>query len=79
LEEFHSLAFDRTYSAPNFLCTGTPGKLFVEATTINPTVGGLNIDALTEEEYFLNYLPMKFWQRALFEIAEEILEVISYW
>jgi hypothetical protein len=53
-------AFDRDYVAPDFLCTGIPGKFFVEATTINPSVTGLMIEDLTEEEYFQQYLPIKF-------------------
>lgn len=53
-------AFDRDYVAPDFLCTGLPGKFFVEATTVNPSSSGPLIEELTHEEYFQNYLPIKF-------------------
>lgn len=65
--------FDREYSAPDFLCTGLAGKFFVEATTINPSVAGPLIEELTEEEYFQNYLPIKFGS-ALFSKLQK-----KYW
>ncbi len=53
-------SFDRDFQAPDFLCTGLPGKFFVEATTVNASATGPLIEELTEPEYFQNYLPMKF-------------------
>jgi hypothetical protein len=66
-------AFDRDYSAPDFLCTGLPGKFFVEGTTVNPSATGPIIEELTEEEYFQNYLPIKFGS-ALFSKLQK-----KYW
>lgn len=66
-------AFDRDYSAPDFLCTGIPGKFFVEATTVNPSTTGPLIEELTEQEYFQNYLPIKFGS-ALFSKLQK-----KYW
>lgn len=66
-------AFDRAYSAPDFLCTGVPGKFFVEATTVNASPAGPVIEELTREEYFQNYLPIKFGS-ALFSKLQK-----KYW
>jgi hypothetical protein len=52
--------FDRRHPAPDFHCLGLGGNFFVEATTVNPSAGGLNIDASTRRAYFEHYVPMKF-------------------
>jgi len=63
--------FDRSYSAPDFLCEGLGQNIFVEAVTVNPTrVGGLLVEPAppqTEDEirsYFRQYMPIK-WGSAL--------------
>lgn len=66
-------AFDRDFVAPDFLCLGNPGKFFVEATTVNPSIGGPIIEELTQQEYFEQYLPMKFGS-ALFSKLQK-----KYW
>lgn len=53
-------AFDRTYQAPDFLCVGLQGKFFVEATTVNPTSPPVNLADMTKDEYYEQYVPMKF-------------------
>lgn len=53
-------AFDRSFQAPDFLCVGLQGKFFVEATTVNPSNPPVNLADMTREEYYRNYVPMKF-------------------
>jgi hypothetical protein len=52
--------FDRSYAAPDFLCTGLLGRFFVEATTVNPSTTAIKIGDLTEKEYIENYVPLKY-------------------
>jgi hypothetical protein len=53
-------AFDRSFQAPDFFCVGLRGKFFIEATTVNPTNPPLNYADITEEEYYHEYVPIKF-------------------
>jgi hypothetical protein len=63
--------FDRTHSAPDFLCEGLHQDIFVEAVTVGPTrFGNLVIepeppdDAASFREYMREYMPIK-WAGAL--------------
>src|SRR5579863_5163090 len=63
--------FDRSYSAPDFLCEGWPGRIFVEAVTVNPTRSGnlvVEPPVPTEKDdvvaYLKHYMPIK-WGGAL--------------
>ena len=63
--------FDRSFSAPDFLCEGRGQEIFVEAVTVNPSkVGGLLVEPdppRTSDEiraYFREYMPIK-WGSAL--------------
>lgn len=53
-------AFDRSYQAPDFLCVGPLGNFCIEATTVNPSDPPVNLADMTKEEYYQNYVPMKF-------------------
>jgi hypothetical protein len=68
-------AFDRTYAMPDFLCTGIPGKFFVEATTVNPSIGGPSIEELTEDQYFRHYLPLKFGSALFSKLKKKYWEL----
>lgn len=66
------VTFDRTYSAPDYLCDHFGSQFFVEATTVNPTVkNGIvvepdpaSMDKETLKSYFTDYMPIK-WGSAL--------------
>lgn len=53
-------ALDDSFQAPDFQCVGIQGKFFVEATTVNPTDPPVNVAEMSEEEYYGNYVPIKF-------------------
>ena len=64
-------AFDRSFSAPDFLCEGLFQDLFIEAVTVNPSRrGNLIIEPAVPDgrgeltEYFREYMPIK-WAGAL--------------
>jgi hypothetical protein len=65
-------AFDRSFKAPDFFCERFPEQIFVEAVTVNPTIGqgGLIIEPEIPEdpgefkEYYQEYMPIK-WGSAL--------------
>jgi hypothetical protein len=68
-------AFDRAYSAPDFLCTGVPGKFFVEATTVNASPAGPVIEELTREEYFQNYSRLSFGSARFSKLQKKYWEL----
>jgi hypothetical protein len=58
--------FDRTYTAPDFACTGLLQDIFVEAVTVNPTrIGNLVTEPLVPadsagtQDYLTQYMPIK--------------------
>lgn len=58
---------DRTYPAPDFLCSGLLGDFFIEAVTVNPTIvhgrnveTGLPDDPADRKQYLKHYMPIKF-------------------
>jgi hypothetical protein len=60
-------AFDRSFTAPDYLCNGLNGRFFVEAVTVNPTLlNGVGIecgppqDRVEFQHYVEEYLPIKF-------------------
>jgi hypothetical protein len=60
-------AFDRSHSAPDFLCRGMRGEFFVEAVTVNPTTrGGHEVPPPNPESveamqaYLQEYVPIKY-------------------
>jgi len=67
------MIFDRSYHAPDFVCEGLEGSLFVESATVNPSRRG---DIVVEpavptnpqelKRYLTDYMPMK-WGGALFD------------
>lgn len=67
------MAFDRSYEAPDFLCTSLYPDIFVEATTVNPTringvIAEVDPTTLSKEElksYLNDYMPIK-WGSALY-------------
>jgi hypothetical protein len=66
------VVFDRTYSAPDYLCDFFGYQFFVEATTVNPTIkNGIvvepdpaSMDKESLKSYFSDYMPIK-WGSAL--------------
>lgn len=50
----------RDHPAPDFHCRGLGGEFFVEATTVNPSVPAVVMTPENEEDYFNNFIPMKF-------------------
>ena len=52
--------FDRGHSAPDFHCQWLLGDFFIEATTINPSPGGPNVDTSDREAYFEHYVPTRY-------------------
>ncbi len=66
------VVFDRTYSAPDYLCDFFGYQFFVEATTVNPTMkNGIvvepdptSMDKEALKSYFSDYMPIK-WGSAL--------------
>ncbi len=67
------MIFDRSYHAPDFVCEGLDGNLFIESVTVNPSRRG---DIIVEPEvpkdphelkrYLTDYMPMK-WGSPLFD------------
>lgn len=53
-------AFDRNHQAPDLFCVGLEGRFFVEATTVNPSNPPVNLADMTRDEYYFNYVPLKF-------------------
>jgi hypothetical protein len=50
----------RDFAAPDFHCQGLLGDFFIEATTVNPSGVGPDIDADNSDDYFAHYVPMKY-------------------
>lgn len=67
------MVFDRSYHAPDFVCEGLDGDLFVESVTVNPSRQG---NVIIEPEvptnpqelknYLMHYMPIK-WGGPLFD------------
>jgi len=53
-------AFDRQCAAPDLHCVGPEGDFFVEATTVNPSNTLPEVTEDNREQYFSEYVPMKF-------------------
>jgi hypothetical protein len=53
-------ALNREHAAPDFHCVGPAGDFFVEATTVNPSDALPQIDEGNREQYFSEYVPIKF-------------------
>ena len=59
---FTELAYglDREHASPDFHCVGLRGDFFVEATTVNPSAAPLDIEEGDMQEYFAQYVPIKY-------------------
>jgi hypothetical protein len=53
-------ALDRQHAAPDFHCVGPLGDFFVEATTVNPSYQPPEIDDNNRDQYYSEYVPIKF-------------------
>jgi len=53
-------ALDRRHAAPDFHCVGPLGEFFVEATTVNPSDRPPEITEENREQYYSDYVPIKF-------------------
>lgn len=67
------MIFDRSYPAPDFVCEGLTGSLFVESVTVNPSRrGDIVVEPIVPrnpqelKQYLTNYMPMK-WGGPLFD------------
>src|SRR5438046_1329190 len=53
-------ALNREHVAPDFHCVGPLGDFFVEATTVNPSDTPPEVNEDNREQYFSEYVPIKF-------------------
>lgn len=67
--------FNRDYVAPDFLCEGLLGKFFVEATTVNPSNNTPKVGDLSEQDYFEQYVPMKFGSALFSKLKKKYWEL----